>query len=60
MQAQRLAPITMAKARWILGSFVYPRLGSRPIAEITAREVLAVLRPICVFHAIVNRVSTGW
>ena len=46
MQAERLAAITMTKARWILGSFVYPRLGSRPIAEITAPEVLAVLRPI--------------
>src|SRR6185437_12827604 len=46
LQAERLAPITMSKARWILGSFVYPRLGSRPIAEITAPEVLAVLRPI--------------
>lgn len=46
MQAERLAPITMTKARWILGSFVYPRLGSRPIAEITAPEVLAVLRAI--------------
>ena len=31
MQAERLAPITMTKARWILGSFVYPRLGSWPI-----------------------------
>src|SRR6185312_12333155 len=40
------APITMTKARWILGSFVYPRLGSRPVSEITAPEVLAVLRPI--------------
>ena len=46
MQAERLAPITMTKARWILGSLVYPRLGSWPIAEITAPEVLAVLRPI--------------
>ena len=46
MQAERLAPITMTKARWILGSFLYPRLGSRPIAEIAAPEVLAVLRPI--------------
>ena len=46
MQAERLAPITMTKARWILGSFVYPRLGSRPIGAITAPEVLAVLRPI--------------
>ena len=31
MQAERLAPITMTQARWILGSFVYPRLGSWPI-----------------------------
>jgi hypothetical protein len=46
MQAERLAPITMTKARWILGSFVYPRLGSRPIGAITAPELLAVLRPI--------------
>ncbi len=46
MHAERLAPITMTKARWILGSFLYPRLGSRPIAEIAAPEVLAVLRPI--------------
>ena len=31
MQAERLAPITMTQALWILGSFVYPRLGSWPI-----------------------------
>ena len=46
MQAERLAPITMTKARWILRSFIYPRLGSRPIAAISAPEVLTVLRPI--------------
>lgn len=46
LQAERLAPITMTKARWILGSFVYPRPGSRPIGAITAPEVLAVLRPV--------------
>jgi len=46
MQAERLTPITMTKARWILGSFIYPRLGSRPIAAIAAPKVLAVLRPI--------------
>ena len=27
-------------------SFIYPRLGDRPIFEITAPELLAVLRPI--------------
>ena len=36
MQAERLAPITMSKARWSLGSFVYPRLGSRPFRAIGA------------------------
>ncbi|MGH8299745.1 MAG: phage integrase central domain-containing protein, partial [Steroidobacteraceae bacterium] len=36
MQAEKLAPITMSKARWILDSFVYPRLGSRPIGAIAA------------------------
>lgn len=29
-----------------MGSFVYPPLGSRPIAEIAAPEVLAMLRPM--------------
>lgn len=46
MQAERLAAITMAKARWVLDSFVYPRAGSRPISEITAPELLTALRPI--------------
>ena len=46
MQSKKLAEITMAKARWILSSFIYPRLGSRPVAEITAPELLTVLRPI--------------
>ena len=42
LQSKKLAEITMTKARWILNSFVYPRLGSRPIAEITAPELLTV------------------
>ena len=46
LQSKKLAEITMIKARWILNSFVYPRLGSRPVAEITAPELLTVLRPI--------------
>lgn len=36
---------TMKKLRWLL-SFAYPTLGSRPIADITAPEVLEVLRKI--------------
>lgn len=46
LQAKKLAPITMRKAQWILDTFLYPRLGSRPIFQITALELLAVLRPI--------------
>jgi len=45
-QESRLAPITLEKARWMLETFVYPRLGSRPIAEITAQELLRTLREI--------------
>ena len=39
------APITLHKQRWLLG-FAYPRLGSRPIAEITPHEVYQVLRTV--------------
>lgn len=46
LQAKKLAPITYDKARWMLSTFIYPRLGSRPIAEITAPELLAALRVI--------------
>jgi integrase len=46
LQAQKLSAATITKARWMLESFVYPRLGSRPIAEIAAPELLAVLRRI--------------
>lgn len=46
LQAKKLATVTYDKARWMLSSFVYPRLGSRPIAEITAPELLAALRVI--------------
>jgi integrase len=46
IQAKTLATSTYDKARWMLTDFVYPRLGSRPIAEITAPELLAVLRAI--------------
>ena len=46
LQSKKLAEITMIKARWMLNSFAYPRLGSRPIAEMTAPELLTVLRPI--------------
>jgi len=34
------------KAEWMLNDLVMPRLGSRPINELSAPEILAVLRRI--------------
>ena len=39
------APVTLEKLAWIL-SIVMPGLGKRPISQLTAAEVLAVLKPI--------------
>ncbi|MFG1242023.1 tyrosine-type recombinase/integrase [Xanthobacter versatilis] len=39
------APATMEKAEWLLRTIAAP-LANRPISEITAREVLDVLRPV--------------
>jgi integrase len=39
------AASTMRKFNWFM-SFAFPSLGSRPIADITAREVLAVLKEV--------------
>ncbi len=46
LDKQQLAAVTIAKAQWILESFVYPGIGQRPINEVTAAEVLRVLRGI--------------
>lgn len=46
LQAKTLAAVTYNKARWMISEFVYPKLGSRPIIEITPPELLAVLRAI--------------
>lgn len=46
MQAGKLAEVTLTKARWILGDFIYPKLGDRLITEIKAPDLLAVLRAI--------------
>ncbi len=43
MRREGRAPTTMAKTEWLL-SIAYPKLGSRPVAEVTAAEVLSVLR----------------
>jgi integrase len=39
------AQITLRKKRWLL-DFAYPAFGDRPVAEITARDLLALLREI--------------
>jgi integrase len=39
------ADVTLVKKRWLL-DFAYPAIGQRPVAEITALEVLSVLRRI--------------
>jgi len=46
LQKKSLAPETMSILGTRLSSALYPYLGSRPIAAITAQEVLAVLRRI--------------
>ena len=45
-QAPRMAPATLAKARWTLDDLVNPWLGSRPVSEIEAPEMLKLLRRI--------------
>lgn len=45
-QKPKLAVSTYAKSEWMLVDNVYPWLGSRPIVEIEAPELLAVLRRI--------------
>lgn len=44
-EREGLAPVTLSKARWLL-QLLAPRIGSRPIAELTAPELLAALRVI--------------
>src|SRR5262249_36572667 len=44
-ERERRAPATLAKLRWLL-DFAFAALGERPIAEITAPEILLLLRRI--------------
>jgi integrase len=46
MARQDVAEVTANKTRWILETFLFPDLGSRPLAEITPRELLDALRKI--------------
>lgn len=44
-EREGLAEVTLSKLRWLLDK-AYPRIGNRPVAKITAQEVLAVLRAV--------------
>jgi integrase len=44
-QRRRLAVVTYAKAQWLLG-FANAELGGRPLADLTARDLLSALRKI--------------
>jgi integrase len=46
LQEGKLAPATFAKAVWTLETFVFPYIGSRPIAKLGATDVLKVLKRI--------------
>ncbi len=44
-EREQLAEVTLSKVRWLLDK-AYPKIGTRPIAQITAHEVLVVLRAV--------------
>jgi integrase len=45
-QSSRMAPATLSKARWTFEDLVNPWIGSRPVSEIDAPEMLKLLRRI--------------
>ena len=45
LEREGRAQATLTKRRWLL-DFAFPAFGDRPVAEITARELLALLRQI--------------
>jgi len=45
LEREGRAEVTLAKKRWLL-DFAYRAIGERPIAEITAPEILAALRNV--------------
>ena len=45
LEREGRAHATLSKRRWLL-DFAFPAFGDRPVAEITARELLALLRQI--------------
>jgi len=45
LEREGRAHVTLTKKRWLL-DFAYPAFGDRPVSEITAKELLALLREI--------------
>ena len=45
LEREGRAQVTLTKKRWLL-DFAYPAFGGRPVAEVTARELLTLLRKI--------------
>lgn len=43
---REVSEATLSKDRWLLEDFALPALGSKPVAEITAAEVLALLQEL--------------
>lgn len=46
MQRQDVAEATAEKNRWLLETFAFPTIGKRPLREITARDLLTLLRKL--------------
>jgi integrase len=45
LEREGRAHVTISKKRWLL-DFAYPAFGDRPVSEVTAKELLALLREI--------------
>jgi integrase len=46
MARQEVAEVTASKNRWILETFLFPEIGSLPVASITSRVLLDALRKV--------------
>jgi len=46
VQKRRRSPDVLRRARWVLNNYLLPALGPRPIAEVSAYELLGVLKAI--------------
>ncbi|MGN6739595.1 tyrosine-type recombinase/integrase [Dyella sp.] len=46
MARQDVAEVTANKTRWILETFLFPEIGSVPLAEVTPRQLLDALRKV--------------